>query len=112
MIVWATGSALRADEIDSARLDVDSDAVLVVPALSDGAPAAGKRVKVTTPEYAGTDVFHALFLPETWKKGGEKSPVINPPFPALRSGPTTASAASLQKQTPGSTGLVIQRPSP
>ena len=42
---------------------------LIVPPLSDGLPCAGKRVKMTLPEYAGTDVHHVLYLPSDWKKG-------------------------------------------
>lgn len=40
-----------------------------------GAPAAGKRVKQTTPGWEGTAVHHALYLPSNWKAGG-KFPVI------------------------------------
>ena len=38
------------------------------PVTSD-APAAGKLVKVTVPEYAGTGVHHCLYLPTDWQKG-------------------------------------------
>ncbi len=38
---------------------------LVTPAMIEGAPAPGKRVRVTLPEYEGTDVHHALYLPRT-----------------------------------------------
>jgi len=34
-----------------------------IPAEETGAPAPGKRVSVTEPEYAGTDVHHSLYLP-------------------------------------------------
>jgi hypothetical protein len=34
-----------------------------VPAMEQGAVAAGRRVRVTEPEYAGTDVHHSLYLP-------------------------------------------------
>jgi predicted esterase len=40
------------------------------PPVTSGAPAAGKRVKVTAPEYAGTEVYHALYLPSNWEPGG------------------------------------------
>ncbi|MGI9470785.1 MAG: glycoside hydrolase family protein [Rubripirellula sp.] len=49
---------------------------LEIPALSDGAPAAGKRVAVTPPEYKGTQVFHTLYLPANWKRSGERLPII------------------------------------
>jgi hypothetical protein len=45
------------------------------PAMTDGPPAAGRRVKVTTPEFQKTDVYHSLYLPKNWEKG-RKYPVI------------------------------------
>jgi hypothetical protein len=57
-------------------LDVNSQETLSIPPLSAGAPAAGKRIKATTPEYAGTDVFHTVYLPETWEKDGPRLPII------------------------------------
>ena len=43
---------------------------LTVPELSDGPPAAGKRVAITSPEYVGTEVKHILYLPPQWKPNG------------------------------------------
>ncbi len=43
--------------------------------MTSDAPAAGKRVSMTSPEYAGTGVHHSLYLPIGWKKGGQY-PVI------------------------------------
>ena len=54
----------------------NSNETLVIPKLSTGAPEAGKRVRVTPPEFKGTDVFHTLFLPKTWKEDGRKTPII------------------------------------
>lgn len=48
---------------------------LTVPALSDGAPAAGKRVKLTLESKKGTGVYNVLYLPTDWKPG-VKMPVI------------------------------------
>lgn len=59
-----------------AILDTASQERLSVPRVSEGTPAAGKRVAVTPPEYAGTQVFHTLYLPANWEKGGERLPVI------------------------------------
>lgn len=58
------------------RLDVHSDGILEMPPLSGGEPEAGKRVKVTPPEYEGTEVFHTLYLPQEWKEDGERMPII------------------------------------
>jgi hypothetical protein len=48
---------------------------LVVPELSEGKPAAGKRVKQTLPGFAETKAYHVLYLPTDWK-AGSKYPVI------------------------------------
>jgi hypothetical protein len=48
---------------------------LVSPVMTDEEPAAGRRVRETAPEYEGTQVYHALYLPTDWKPGG-KYPVI------------------------------------
>lgn len=61
----------------SARGDDQSEQDLVTPIMTDGAPAAGKRVRQTAPEYAGTEVYHSLYLPVDWKPGSAaKYPVI------------------------------------
>ena len=57
-------------------LDVDSNEVLVVPPLHNGKPAAGRRVKVTSTEYTGTDVFHTIWLPPHWKADGNPLPIV------------------------------------
>ncbi|MCX7887461.1 MAG: hypothetical protein N3B01_09455 [Verrucomicrobiae bacterium] len=38
----------------------------VVPAISDDAPSAGKRVRHRLPEYESTRVYHVLYLPPDW----------------------------------------------
>ena len=43
---------------------------LVTPVMTDESPAAGKRVRQVAPEYKGTEVYHALYLPVDWKPGG------------------------------------------
>lgn len=48
---------------------------LVSPVMTNDEPGPGKRVRQTAPEYKGTDVYHALYLPTDWKPGG-KYPVI------------------------------------
>ncbi len=48
---------------------------LVSPPMTAGDPAPGKRVRLVVPEYDGTDVHHALYLPTDWEKG-KKYPVI------------------------------------
>jgi hypothetical protein len=42
---------------------------LATPPMAGGAPAAGRRVRQTTPGWENTDVHHALWLPRNWKPG-------------------------------------------
>ena len=71
MLVALTAAPLAA-LADSAELEL--------PAVSNGPPAAGRKVAVTAPEYAGTGVHHMLYLPPDWKpewkKQGRSWPVI------------------------------------
>lgn len=39
---------------------------LVVPDATEGAPGAGKRVKLTAPGFEGTAVHHTIYLPADW----------------------------------------------
>jgi len=48
---------------------------LTPPPVTLDEPAAGKRVRQTTPGWEKTEVHHALYLPRDWKPGG-KFPVI------------------------------------
>lgn len=48
---------------------------LTVPALSDGSPAPGKRVKRTAGAEPGSRVYHVLYLPPDWKPDA-KLPVL------------------------------------
>jgi hypothetical protein len=38
--------------------------------MMTGEPGPGKRVRQVAPEYEGTDVYHALYLPVDWEPGG------------------------------------------
>lgn len=69
-----TGSsfAIAAEPVRDIR-DIAAD--LVVPKMTHDAPAAGKRVKHQLPEFAGTQLFHVLYLPTNWERG-TKYPVI------------------------------------
>lgn len=48
---------------------------LTVPPMTEGAPAPGKRARAVAAEYAGTAVYHALYLPQDWAPG-RRYPVI------------------------------------
>ena len=60
-----------ADLPDIRAVEVD----LAVPMMTTGAPAAGKRVRMTLPSYRDTEVYHALYLPADWE-AGKRFPVI------------------------------------
>lgn len=48
---------------------------LTIPPVTNEIPAAGKRVRQHLKEFAGTDIYHVLYLPRDWKKG-KQYPVI------------------------------------
>jgi len=48
---------------------------LTPPTMTTADPAPGLRVRQMAPEYAGTEVYHALYLPTDWR-AGEHYPVI------------------------------------
>lgn|GEM_PF-5820855 len=48
----------------------DSNKRLILPEFFIGDAGAGKRVKVTPSEYAGTQVYHTLYLPSNWNPKG------------------------------------------
>jgi len=49
---------------------------LITPRMTDKAPAAGRRVRQVAPEYEGTEVYHALYLPVDWKPEGNYSVIV------------------------------------
>ena len=70
-----SAAVLPAAEAEGAR-DIGSvPQDLQTPAMDEGEPAAGKRVRVVAQRYAGTEVHHCLYLPTDWQ-AGKKYPVI------------------------------------
>ncbi len=61
LLAWWLASELP--DIRSIRPD------LTTPTVTEGAPAAGKRVRQSIPEWQGTAVHHALYLPSDWRPG-------------------------------------------
>jgi len=59
------GMAAGATERNMNQLPAD----LKTPALTEGEPAPGKRVRQVWPEWVGTGVYHALYLPMDWAPG-------------------------------------------
>ncbi|CAM4216520.1 S9 family peptidase [Zobellia roscoffensis] len=48
---------------------------LFVPEITEGTPAAGKRLRQTLASYQNTNVYHLVYLPTNYKEG-KKYPVI------------------------------------
>ena len=59
----------------SRLLAQSSEPDLITPEMVSAAPAAGLRVRQVAPEYEGTQVYHALYLPRDWTPQGSY-PVI------------------------------------
>lgn len=76
LIFFAAGSAPGASAPQSPFPDLSSvPADLAVPDVTSGAPAPGRRVPQTLPQYEGTGVHHVLYLPTDWQPG-RRYPVI------------------------------------
>ena len=58
ILVFMSGSCLFSQEPD-----------LTIPEMTDKPAAAGLRVKITAPEYTGTEFHHSLYLPTDWERG-------------------------------------------
>ena len=69
----ASSSIATADKPLRDIRDIAAD--LVVPIMTQDAPASGKRVKHQLPQFTGTELFHALYLPTNWERG-QRYPVI------------------------------------
>ena len=52
---------------------------LTIPGITEETPAAGKRVRQKLLHYEDTDVYHILFLPDNWEKGGQYPVIIEYP---------------------------------
>jgi hypothetical protein len=48
---------------------------LATPPVTNDTPGPGKRVRQANKDYAGSDLYHTLYLPTDWRKGA-KYPVI------------------------------------
>lgn len=63
-IGWFVSRACGADPVLRDFNSVPED--LSVPPVTEGAPAAGKRVKLTAPGFEGTAAHHTIYLPTDW----------------------------------------------
>jgi len=79
---------------------------LITPAVTEGAPAPGKRVRVVAPEYVGTAVHHALYLPGDWTKEGTYPVIVEYAGNRWRSSPGTIEGSNLGYGISGGTGVI------
>jgi len=75
--VWKSPSlrAIGAWAVWAVSLPAFVLAQTVLPPVTDGTPAAGKRVRATATGWEDTHVYHTLYLPTDWRPGG-RFPVI------------------------------------
>ena len=69
IVILAYSSCLHAMDLERVVPD------LIIPSVTDQAPAPGLRVRQVSTNYTGTGVHHVLYLPTDWKKG-KRYPVI------------------------------------
>jgi hypothetical protein len=67
----ASATPVAAEPVDIGAVAAD----LVVPAMTDDSAMPGRRVRDVHPNWRGTDVYHALYLP-TNQQTGKSYPVI------------------------------------
>ena len=70
MIHTANGFGVRGETPLAADVRAET---LCVPTMTAAPPAAGRRVRQTPPEYAGTAVHHSLYLPPDWRSDWKAS---------------------------------------
>jgi hypothetical protein len=77
ILALAVGArAVIAQPLNDVR-DVAAD--LIVPQMTAGEPAPGKRVRLQLPEYAGSELFHAIYLPSNWRRGSRHAVIFEYP---------------------------------
>lgn len=72
-LICVSQRAVADSRTEDNRSPIDMRAVaadLRVPPITEAAPAAGLRVRQVTPQWQGTEVYHALYLPFEWKPEG------------------------------------------
>lgn len=92
--------SLVAKDIESVRPD------LVTPSATDHAPAPGKRVRQINKNYAGTEVYHLLYLPTDWVKGKKYPVIVEYAGNRWRNSPGTVEGSNLGYGISGGKGVI------
>lgn len=69
LVVVAVADAAGPENARPPRSIYEIPQDLIAPEMTGDEPAAGRRVRRVAAEYAGTEVYHSLYLPTDWKKG-------------------------------------------
>lgn len=79
---------------------------LITPAATDAAPAPGKRVRQFHENYAGTGVYHLLYLPTDWVKDGKYPVIVEYAGNAWKTSPGTVEGSNLGYGISGGKGVI------
>jgi acetyl esterase/lipase len=79
---------------------------LVTPKATNGEPAPGKRVRQFNKNYAGSQVYHLLYLPTDWKKGKKYPVIVEYAGNKWRTSPGTVEGSNLGYGISGGKGVV------
>ena len=98
-----TGSPANAADLpDIASVPQD----LTPPPVTSEPPAPGKRVKQVNPEYKGTAVYHALYLPEDWTPGRKYPVIVEYAGNQYQTSPGTVEGSNLGYGISGGRGMI------
>lgn len=91
----------------SSALEIESiPPDLTTPPVTDGEPAPGKRVRQFLPEYAGSGVYHTVYLPVDWVKGGRYPVIVEYAGNEYRTSPGTVEGSNLGYGISGGRGVI------
>lgn len=79
---------------------------LTTPPVTDGAPAPGTRVRMVLPDYKGTAVYHALYLPSDWTSGATYPVIVEYAGNKWRTSPGTVEGSNLGYGISGGKGVI------
>ena len=100
LAVMLHASSLSAKDIESVCPD------LITPSVTDHAPAPGKRVRQINQDYAGTDVYHLLYLPIDWVQGQRYPVIVEYAGNKWRTSPGTVEGSNLGYGISGGKGVI------
>lgn len=93
-------SCVSAIDIDSVPED------LTTPPATDSLPAPARRVRQFNDDYAGSQVYHALYLPPDWVKGNRYPVIVEYAGNKHKEGPGTVESCDLGYGISGGKGVI------